>query len=85
MLFSTYLIFAKRCGGGGIIGSRVCLERRVQGRFSSSVDFLIGHVYIKLQSEWKGVSMYLPISLSLGKGFFSFTLSRLAICVETDE
>ena len=78
-------ISRERCRGGGTIGARVQLERGYQEHSKNSVDLLIGWVQIKLKSERQGVSMYLLLSLSLGKGFFSFTLSRLARCVHTDE
>ena len=76
---------SERCRGGGTIGEMVRSKRGAQGRFKTSVDLSIGQVHLKLQLEWKVVSMYLHISLSLGKGFFSFPLSLLVKAVEAAE
>ena len=78
-------ISSEMCRGGGTIGAMVRSNRAAQGRFKTFVDFSIGQVHLKLQIEWKVVSMYLPISVSLEKVFFSFPISRLVKGVEAAE
>ena len=79
LLFRSYLN-RERCIGGGIIEARVRLEKGAQGRFKTGVGSSIGPVHLKLQPEWQGVSMYIPISL-FEKWFFSFPLSQFAMGV----